>query len=83
MGCFLTSCLMVVSLNQGKWIHGLVLKTGMCMSAFVATSLLDMYVKCGEVTHARSFFDKLDNVDLISWTAMFVSYNQKGCLLRH
>ena len=78
MGCLLTSCSMVVSLHQGKWIHGLVLKSGMCMSAFIATSLIDMYVKCGEVTDARSFFDELDNVDLISWTAMIVSYTQKG-----
>lgn len=79
MGSVLTSCSMVEALHQGKWVHGFVLKTGLCRNNFVVTSLLDMYVKCGEVTDARSFFDELDNVDLVMWTAMIVGYAQRGC----
>ncbi|ONK68952.1 uncharacterized protein A4U43_C05F17750 [Asparagus officinalis] len=78
MGSLLTSCSMVESPHQGKWIHGFVLKTGMCMNAFVATSLLDMYIKCGEVTDSRAFFDELDDIDLVLWTAMIVGYTQKA-----
>ncbi|CAD5186282.1 unnamed protein product [Musa acuminata subsp. malaccensis] len=81
VGSMFTACSMLDSLHQGKWVHGRVIKHGMCMNSFVGSALLDMYVKCGEVADARSVFDELDDVDLISWTAMIVGYTQRRCPL--
>ncbi|XP_039130486.1 pentatricopeptide repeat-containing protein At2g03380, mitochondrial [Dioscorea cayenensis subsp. rotundata] len=74
----LTGASRLGALHQGKWIHGCIVKNGICMNSFVGTGLLDMYVKCGEVIDARSVFDELCDVDLVSWTAMVVGYTQKG-----
>ncbi|KAJ8479910.1 hypothetical protein OPV22_023637 [Ensete ventricosum] len=81
VGSMFTACSMLDALHQGKWVHGCVIKHGMCMNSFVGSALLDMYVKCGEVADARSVFDELKDVDLISWTAMIVGYTQRRCPL--
>ncbi|CAN6202271.1 unnamed protein product [Urochloa humidicola] len=41
-------------------------------------TLLDMYVKCGEVEDARCMFDELSYVDIVLWTTMIVGYTQNG-----
>ncbi|CAL5037209.1 unnamed protein product [Urochloa decumbens] len=41
-------------------------------------TLLDMYVKCGEVEDARHVFDELSYVDIVLWTTMIVGYTQNG-----
>lgn len=43
------------------------------------TTLLDVYAKCGIIRDARSVFDELCDIDLISRTAMIVGRTQKGC----
>ncbi|XP_022681627.1 pentatricopeptide repeat-containing protein At2g03380, mitochondrial-like [Setaria italica] len=41
-------------------------------------TLLDMYVKCGEVEDARRMFDELSYLDIVLWTTMIVGYTQNG-----
>ncbi|XP_021807415.1 pentatricopeptide repeat-containing protein At2g03380, mitochondrial [Prunus avium] len=79
LGSVLTACTKLRALHQGKWIHGHLIKTGIEASSFLVTSLLDMYVKCGNIRDARSIFDELPAIDLVSWTAMIVGYTQSGC----
>ncbi|OAY81895.1 Pentatricopeptide repeat-containing protein, mitochondrial [Ananas comosus] len=78
LASLLTACATLDALHQGKWIHGYGIKVGVNMNSFVSTALLDMYVKCGDVTDARDVFDELYDVDIISWTAMIVGYTQTG-----
>ncbi|XP_020580232.1 pentatricopeptide repeat-containing protein At2g03380, mitochondrial-like [Phalaenopsis equestris] len=78
MGTILSACSSLEALVQGRWIQGYVLKKGMAMNIFIGSALLDMYVKCGEVTDAYSIFNDLDYIDLITWTAMVVGYTQNG-----
>nr|CAD1825617.1 unnamed protein product [Ananas comosus var. bracteatus] len=78
LASLLTACATLDALHQGKWIHGYGIKVGVNMNSFVGTALLDMYVKCGDVTDARDVFDELYDVDIISWTAMIVGYTQTG-----
>ncbi|KAI3519576.1 hypothetical protein L1887_08786 [Cichorium endivia] len=42
------------------------------------TSLLDGYIKKGEMGPARKIFDSLNNRDVVAWTAMIVGYMQNG-----
>ncbi|XP_026428912.1 pentatricopeptide repeat-containing protein At2g22070-like [Papaver somniferum] len=42
------------------------------------TTLLDGYVKIGDVKHNRNFFDSLNDPDVVAWTAMIVGYVQNG-----
>ncbi|KAE8716110.1 Pentatricopeptide repeat-containing protein [Hibiscus syriacus] len=73
-----TACGKLGALHQGKWVHGYVIKTGIELDSYLVTAVLDMYVKCGNLRDARSVFDKLSSVDLVSWTAMIVGYSQSG-----
>lgn len=42
------------------------------------TSLLDGYVKVGNLNPAREIFDSLRDKDVVAWTAMIVGYVQNG-----
>ncbi|KAK7251924.1 hypothetical protein RIF29_35538 [Crotalaria pallida] len=78
IGSLVSACTKLRSLHQGKWVHGFVIKNGIEFNSFLLTSLLDMYVKCGDINDARSVFDEFTAGDLVSWTAMIVGYTQRG-----
>ncbi|KAL2906675.1 hypothetical protein RDABS01_005385 [Bienertia sinuspersici] len=79
LGSLLTGCGKLGTLHQGKWLHGHVIKAGINPNSFLATALLDMYVKCGSIKDARSVFDDTCSTDdLVSWTAMIVGHTQCG-----
>ncbi|KAK2434664.1 putative pentatricopeptide repeat-containing protein [Trifolium repens] len=84
VGSLVTACTKLGCLHQGKWVHGYVIKNGIEFNSFLATSLLNMYVKCGDIGDARSVFDEFsisstyDGDDLVFWTAMIVGYTQRG-----
>ncbi|KAF2301899.1 hypothetical protein GH714_030256 [Hevea brasiliensis] len=78
VGSLVTACTKLGALHQGKWVHGYAIKNGVELNSYVVTALLDMYVKCGVIRDARSLFDKLSSIDLVSWTAMIVGYTQSG-----
>ncbi|KAK1420688.1 hypothetical protein QVD17_22495 [Tagetes erecta] len=42
------------------------------------TSILDGYIKQGDMNPARKIFDSLKNRDVVVWTAMIVGYMQNG-----
>ena len=44
-------------LRSGEWIDGYMTEIGMGRNVFVATSLVDMYAKCGNMEKARCVFD--------------------------
>ncbi|KAL7163811.1 hypothetical protein ACSBR2_039850 [Camellia fascicularis] len=77
-GSIVAACTKVGALHQGKWIHGYVIKKGIDLNSFLVTNLADMYIKCGNISYARSIFDELRTIDLVSWTAMIVGYAQSG-----
>ncbi|KAK4261040.1 hypothetical protein QN277_004092 [Acacia crassicarpa] len=78
VGSLLMACTKLGYLHQGKWVHGYVIKNGTEMEHFLATCLLDMYVKCGDIRDARTVFDDLSTAELVSWTAMIAGYTQRG-----
>ncbi|XP_078442320.1 pentatricopeptide (PPR) repeat-containing protein isoform X2 [Wolffia australiana] len=43
------------------------------------TSLVEGYSKAGDLEPAREVFDRMDQPDVIAWTAMIVGYTQNGC----
>ncbi|PQQ06697.1 pentatricopeptide repeat-containing protein [Prunus yedoensis var. nudiflora] len=45
---------------------------------YVGTCLIDMYVKCGEMSDARSLFDKMTVRDFSSWNALIAGNMKDG-----
>ncbi|OMO71909.1 hypothetical protein COLO4_27937 [Corchorus olitorius] len=78
LGSLATACGKLGALHQGKWVHSYAIKNGIELNSYLGTALLDMYVKCGSLRDARSVFNELSTVDLVSWTAMIVGYSQSG-----
>ncbi|GMH21961.1 hypothetical protein Nepgr_023804 [Nepenthes gracilis] len=74
LGSLVTGCGKLGALYQGKWLHGFVIKTGISLESFLATALLDMYVRCGNAIDGRSVFACFSEADLVSWTAMVIGY---------
>ncbi|GAB2235508.1 hypothetical protein Droror1_Dr00025933 [Drosera rotundifolia] len=61
--------------NQGMVVHCRAIKTGIAMKSFVATSLVDMYCKCGMMDEALVLHDRLEEDNLVSWNSIISGYS--------
>ncbi|GMN55715.1 hypothetical protein TIFTF001_024840 [Ficus carica] len=66
----LKSCARLRLTHEGKQLHGLVVKSGLCSDRYVRHSLIHMYGKCGEPPLARKMFDEMSERDAVSWTSI-------------
>lgn len=73
-------CAELRALRQGKEIHSYAVKNGFLPNVSIATSLMVMYSKCGNLDYSFKLFDGMDARNVISWTAMIDSYVENGCL---
>ncbi|VVB16138.1 unnamed protein product [Arabis nemorensis] len=62
----------------GRGVHGYVAKAGLHDCVFVASSLADMYGKCGVLDDARKVFDEIPERNVVAWNALMVGYVQNG-----
>ncbi|KAH6778053.1 Tetratricopeptide repeat superfamily protein [Perilla frutescens var. hirtella] len=72
------SCANLTTLCLGKQLHGYILRRGFDDNIFVASSLMDMYAKCGNIRIARWIFDKMEFQDTVSWTSIIMAYASHG-----
>ncbi|CBI40853.3 unnamed protein product, partial [Vitis vinifera] len=74
----LRACSSLAMLEQGKQIHAIVMKFGLDIDKYVGAALIDFYGKCGSTEIARSVFNGLLEVDVVSVNSMIYSYAQNG-----
>jgi len=51
---------------------------GILLDVVVATTLKDMYAKCGSIDKARELFGMMPQRNVTSWNAMIARYEQNG-----
>ncbi|XP_030538659.1 putative pentatricopeptide repeat-containing protein At3g08820 [Rhodamnia argentea] len=73
-----SACSRIGNVRSGEWIHRYVTNSGMEKNVFVATSLLDMYAKCGNMEKARYVFDTMPEKDVVPWSIMVQGYASHG-----
>ncbi|CAL8993588.1 unnamed protein product [Prunus brigantina] len=66
----LKACVGLEALNEGKSVHGCVMKSCYEGDLYVGTALLDMYTKFGDVEEARQVFQEMPKNDVVPWSLM-------------
>ncbi|WCJ43813.1 Pentatricopeptide repeat (PPR) superfamily protein [Euphorbia peplus] len=73
------ACGFVGALQLGKRLHDYILRNRSRKSLALATALVDMYGKCGDLRSARVLFDRMENKDVMTWTAIITAYAEAEC----
>ena len=60
--------------ERGKRLHVYILNAGLETNAYVGSSLIHMYGKCGCLKSSQKAFDLIHIKDSVSWTAMITIY---------
>lgn len=68
----------IEDLEQGKSIHGCIIKMGLEFEPDLLISLTAMYAKGGQVMVAKTFFDQMKTSNVILWNAMISGYAKNG-----
>ncbi|MBA0848109.1 hypothetical protein Goshw_028453 [Gossypium schwendimanii] len=78
----LKACSRLGKIREGSMIHGFLITSGFPCSgkAAIAGSLIDLYVKCGNLAEARRVFNQIGEKNVISWSALILGYAQEGNL---
>ncbi|KAL5200795.1 hypothetical protein ABZP36_021998 [Zizania latifolia] len=59
-------------------LHGSIVKVGLESDVFVRSSLIDAYMKLGDVDGGRRAFDEMVTCDLIVWNSIIAGFAQSG-----
>ncbi|OAY71952.1 Pentatricopeptide repeat-containing protein [Ananas comosus] len=66
------------AIEQGKRVHGQLIKFGYRSTVFVCNSLINMYSKCGQVEESVLVFERMENRDAVSWNSMIAGLVSNG-----
>lgn len=74
----LSACVQCKSREEGRCIHGLVMKSGLLEEVKVVNALVNWYGKTGDLTSSCKLFEDLSVKNLVSWNTMIVIHLQNG-----
>ncbi|KAF3336704.1 pentatricopeptide repeat-containing protein [Carex littledalei] len=74
----LDSCADLATVGLGRQIHAQILKQNMIRDFYVASTLVDMYAKCGDLKDSLLMFDRMPDRDLVTWNAIICGYALHG-----
>ncbi|XP_024521966.1 pentatricopeptide repeat-containing protein At2g27610-like isoform X1 [Selaginella moellendorffii] len=77
----LKACSAVRDLEAGARIHASFLESsgsGAIANSNVENSVIHMYAKCGSLRDARSVFDSISHLSVVSWNALIFGYAENG-----
>jgi pentatricopeptide repeat protein len=78
LSSILHACSSLAMLEVGEQIHAVTMKLGVDGNKYVDAALIHLYGKCGNVEKARSVFDSLNELDVVSINSMIYAYAQNG-----
>ncbi|KAH7278690.1 hypothetical protein KP509_38G052600 [Ceratopteris richardii] len=69
----LKACSITSAPEKGRLVHIFVLRSGLPLDAYVGSSFINMYAKCGSLEDAENVLLRL-NRSLVPWSAMIAAY---------
>lgn len=72
------ACANAGMVEQGRAVHAFVEKLGHRLDAPLASAIVDMYAKCGNLDDACRIFDRARTKNVALWTSMLCSYASHG-----
>ncbi|KAF2943270.1 hypothetical protein DAI22_02g053300 [Oryza sativa Japonica Group] len=70
LAVILSSCSKLGILDFGRQVHSASVRFLLHNDMFVASGLVDMYSKCGQIGIARSIFNKMTERDVVCWNSI-------------
>ena len=64
--------------QNGKWIHSQIIEDAIESDQFVASSLIDMYVRCDNLKDACIIFERLDHCNIVVCSALIIGLTRQG-----
>ncbi|VFQ97341.1 unnamed protein product [Cuscuta campestris] len=71
-------CANMATVGLGKQIHAQIMKQDLLSDAYIISTLVDMYSKCGDLHDAKLAFEKAPKKDLVTWNAIICGSAQHG-----
>ncbi|XP_024525971.1 pentatricopeptide repeat-containing protein At1g11290, chloroplastic-like [Selaginella moellendorffii] len=65
-------------LEKGVSISSSAAASNLVSNLYVASSLVELYSKCGAMVDARRVFDRIESPDVVTWTTLMVGYADSG-----
>ncbi|CAO2838080.1 unnamed protein product [Amaranthus hypochondriacus] len=59
---------------EGRLVHGITVKLGLDLDTFICSALIDMYMKCRDISSAKTAFSRLPMKDEVSWSCLISGY---------
>ncbi|XP_020107573.1 pentatricopeptide repeat-containing protein At5g50990 [Ananas comosus] len=66
----LSACARVGAGSYGEWVHQLMVDKGMETNYIIASALVDMYAKCGNIEMAKTIFNSILRTHVSIWNSM-------------
>ncbi|KAF8414234.1 hypothetical protein HHK36_002234 [Tetracentron sinense] len=76
--CIIKACARICAIEEGKQIHGMILKGSFSSDIYVQSSLVSLYSKGSEINSAQRVFDGMADRDLVSWNSLIDGYAKCG-----
>ncbi|KAK9084366.1 hypothetical protein Scep_030837 [Stephania cephalantha] len=74
------ACAHLVAFEEGRQVHGMILKAGADNDVFLINGLIHLYASCGKIEAARKLFDGSCKRDLVSWNSILCGYMNCGLM---
>lgn len=71
-------CASLASLDHGKQVHAHLVRSRFDHDVYVASVLITMYVKCGNLVKAKLVFERFSPKDIVMWNSIITGYAQHG-----
>ncbi|KAJ7551206.1 hypothetical protein O6H91_06G004500 [Diphasiastrum complanatum] len=71
-------CASLAAIKEGRYVHLKVIQYGCESDVLVASSLIEMYSKCGRIDEAERVFNSMPILTLTAWNAMLDGYGIHG-----